>query len=142
MLSPRLIVCDEPVSALDVSIQAQVLNLFAELKDELGLTYLFISHDLRVVRQTADRVAVMYGGRILEVADTQTLFDSPSHPYTQLLLASVPDSPIALGAPTRNSPPEDVDMRTRASSRSAARSHERIAGRFDRCSRKAPRVAS
>ncbi len=108
-LSPRLIVCDEPVSALDVSIQAQVLNLFAELKDELGLTYLFISHDLRVVRQTADRVAVMYRGRILEVADTETLFESPSHPYTQLLLASVPDSGTALAEPTRNSAPDDVD---------------------------------
>jgi peptide/nickel transport system ATP-binding protein len=94
VLSPKLIICDEPVSALDVSIQAQVINLFADLKEDLGLTYLFISHDLRVVRQTADRVAVMYMGRILELRKVDRLFSAPAHPYTQLLLASVPDSAV------------------------------------------------
>jgi peptide/nickel transport system ATP-binding protein len=94
VLSPKLIICDEPVSALDVSVQAQVVNLFHDLKDEFGLTYLFITHDLRVVRQLADRIAVMYRGRLLEVSQTDELFANPKHPYTQLLLASVPESSL------------------------------------------------
>jgi peptide/nickel transport system ATP-binding protein len=94
VLSPRLIICDEPVSALDVSVQAQVVNLFLELKEKLDLTYLFISHDLRVVRQLADRIAVIYGGQLLEVNTTDELFANPRQPYTQLLLASVPESPL------------------------------------------------
>jgi peptide/nickel transport system ATP-binding protein len=94
VLSPKLIICDEPVSALDVSVQAQVVNLFADLKDQLDLTYLFISHDLRVVRQLADRIAVIYGGQILEVSTNEELFANPRQPYTQLLLASVPESPL------------------------------------------------
>ena len=89
-VGPEMIVCDEAVAALDVSIQAQVLNLFMRLRDELGLTYLFISHDLGVVEHLSDRVVIMYLGRIVEVAPTDALFQAPNHPYTQALLAEVP----------------------------------------------------
>lgn len=87
---PKLIVADEPVSALDVSIQAQILNLLQDLKAELGLSYLFIAHDLSVVEFIADRIAVMYVGRIVEMASTRKLFQNPKHPYTEVLLSSVP----------------------------------------------------
>ena len=89
-MEPRFIVCDEPVSALDVSIQAQIINLLEELKEQLGLTYLFIAHDLAVVRHISDRVVVMYLGRVMEVADRESLYESPRHPYTKALLAAVP----------------------------------------------------
>jgi len=89
-LGPELIVADEPVSALDVSIQAQILNLLADLRDQLGLTYLFISHDLRVVKHVSDRISVMYMGKIVEMASSKDLFLRPLHPYTQLLLAAIP----------------------------------------------------
>lgn len=88
---PRFLVCDEPTSALDVSVQAQVLNLMRRLQDEFGLTYLFISHDLSVVRHMSDRIAVMYLGRIVEEGDTEDLFARPRHPYTQLLLETIPN---------------------------------------------------
>ena len=89
-LRPDLIICDEAVSALDVSIQSQVLNLLVRLQKERGLTYLFISHDLSVVKYISDRVAVMYLGKVVETADADALYDQPTHPYTQALLQSLP----------------------------------------------------
>ena len=111
--SPEFLVCDEPTSALDVSVQAQILNLMTELQARLGLTYLFISHNLAVVSHVADRIAVMYLGRLVEIADAEELFARPKHPYTRMLLDAVPDlemsgrqrTPVAGEVPNPLSPP-------------------------------------
>jgi oligopeptide/dipeptide ABC transporter ATP-binding protein len=101
-LRPKLVVCDEPVSALDVSIQAQIINLLAELQGELQLTYVFITHDLSVVRHVSDRIAVMYLGKIIEIADTEDLHEHTRHPYTRALLSAVPTAdPDALASRER-----------------------------------------
>src|SRR5690606_2014146 len=99
VLRPRIVVCDEPTSALDVSVQAQILNLLAELRRELGLTYLFISHNLAVVEHVASEVAVMYLGRIVETNESEALFADPQHPYTRALLNSVLTPEPGLGVP-------------------------------------------
>jgi len=99
ILRPEILICDEPTSALDVSVQAQILNLLLDLKTEFGLSYLFISHNLGVVEHLADRVAVMYRGQIVELADRETLFERPAHPYTRQLLASALTPEPGLGLP-------------------------------------------
>ncbi len=134
--SPDFLVCDEPTSALDVSVQAQILNLMTELQARLGLTYLFISHNLAVVSHVADRIGVMYLGRLVEIADAGELFARPKHPYTRMLLDAVPDlemsgrqrTPVAGEVPNPLSPPTGCAF------------HPRCPHANDRCRRERPNL--
>lgn len=134
-LNPKFIVCDEPVSALDVSIQAQIVNLMQELQDKLNLTYLFIAHDLSVVRHISDRVAVMYLGRVVEYAESEELYSNPSHPYTKLLLKSIP-----VPDPTVNVEfvPLEGDPPSPAVPPPGCRFHTRCPSRFEICDKEIP----
>jgi peptide/nickel transport system ATP-binding protein len=134
---PEFLICDEPTSALDVSVQAQILNLMSDLQAQLGLTYLFISHNLAVVSHVADRIGVMYLGRLVEIADAQELFARPKHPYTRMLLDAVPDlemsgrqrTPVAGEVPNPLSPPSGCTF------------HPRCPHANERCRSERPRLA-
>ncbi len=136
MVTPEFLVCDEPVAALDVSIQAQVINLFMDLRAQRGLTYLFISHDLGVVRHISDKVAIMYLGKIVEMAPTAEIFGQAQHPYTQALLAEVPDvgrrkrvfTPIKGEIPSPLNPPSGCTF------------HPRCPHAMERCKQEVPRL--
>ncbi|MBB2202552.1 ABC transporter ATP-binding protein [Gluconacetobacter tumulisoli] len=130
-LSPRLVVADEPVSALDVSIQAQIVNLFMDLRDRLGLTYVFVAHDLAVVRQISTRVAVMYLGAIVELGDADTVLHRPAHPYTAALIAAVPE-PVVLPDGDR-APPLRGDVPSPIAPPPGCRFHTRCPSAQDRC---------
>ncbi|MDP6979306.1 MAG: ABC transporter ATP-binding protein [Myxococcota bacterium] len=134
---PQLLICDEAVSALDVSIQAQILNLLRDLQGELGLAYLFITHDLGVVKYLAHEVAVMYLGQVVETGRTDALFEAPRHPYTQALLAAIPSID-----PARRSgaPPVLGDVPSPANPPSGCRFHTRCPAVFDRCSKEVPEL--
>ena len=133
---PRLIVCDEPTSALDVSVQAQVLNLMSDLKDDFGLTYLLISHDLTVVQHMADRIGVLYLGRLVEEASPADLFDDPKHPYTQMLLEAAPklDGFGREVAPPEGEIPNPIDPP------SGCAYHPRCPLAVDRCKAERPEI--
>lgn len=133
---PEFLVCDEPTSALDVSVQAQILNLMRDLQEKMGLTYLFISHDLSVVRHMSDRIAVMYLGRIVEDAPTETLFSTPRHPYTQLLLDTIPN----VAAPQRDREIQAGEVPSPLDPPSGCAFHPRCPFADERCRSERPAV--
>jgi len=134
-LKPRFIVCDEPVSALDVSVQSQVLNLLDDLRKEMNLTYLFISHDLSVVRHISDRVAVMYLGKLVEMAAKKAFFAAPLHPYTQALLAAIP---LPEPSKKRARAPLEGDVPSPVNPPEGCRFHPRCPHAMERCGREEP----
>ncbi|TAJ18676.1 MAG: ATP-binding cassette domain-containing protein, partial [Dehalococcoidia bacterium] len=138
-LSPKLVVCDEAVSALDKSVQAQVLNLLKDLQQELGLTYMFISHDLNVVEYMSDTVCVMYLGQAVEICDADRLYATPLHPYTQALLASTPVLDVT-GAPRPDVPPLEGELPSPLDPPSGCRFRTRCPSAMAICAEAAPRV--
>ncbi|MEJ2641482.1 MAG: ABC transporter ATP-binding protein [Desulfosarcinaceae bacterium] len=140
IVNPRLLICDEPVSSLDVSVQARILNLLEEMKERFGLTMLFISHDLAVVKNISDRVAVMYLGKLCEIAAAEALYQSPRHPYSALLLASIPAS--CPGKETTHTDPIHPEMPSPARPPEGCRFHPRCAKAQSICSQVEPEMSA